>query len=164
MLLRTWRHHWFHGTKRYDFIATNFDVIANKNACNKHNELELYIGRCWREWARCLALSWRKERRTCSNRGPKLLSSPGMAVCCEYPLWSHGPQNLSDCWTGKTNMWWVFLCPRIEWSGAYCFCPVCLFVCLSVCLFVAGSKINCLNMVATRAPKVKIFWARNKFW
>ena len=24
----------------------------------------------------------------------------------------------------------VFLCPRIEWSGAYCFCPVCLFVCL----------------------------------
>ena len=29
-----------------------------------------------------------------------------------------------------------FLCPRIEWSGAYCFCPVCLFVCLSVCLFV----------------------------
>ena len=29
-----------------------------------------------------------------------------------------------------------FLCPRIEWSGAYCFCPVCLSVCLSVCLFV----------------------------
>ena len=24
--------------------------------------------------------------------------------------------------------------PRIEWSGAYYFCPVCLFVCLSVCL------------------------------
>ena len=36
--------------------------------------------------------------------------------------------------------WFIlqFLCPRIEWSGAYCFCPlclsVCLFVCLSVCL------------------------------
>ena len=30
----------------------------------------------------------------------------------------------------------LFLCPRIEWSGAYCFCPVCLSVCLSVCLFV----------------------------
>ena len=27
-----------------------------------------------------------------------------------------------------------FLCPRIEWSGAYCFCPVCLSVCLFVCL------------------------------
>ena len=22
-----------------------------------------------------------------------------------------------------------FLCPQIEWSGAYCFCPVCLSVC-----------------------------------
>ena len=35
------------------------------------------------------------------------------------------------------NLDWVlyakdtFLCPRIEWSGTYCFCPVCLFVCLS---------------------------------
>ena len=30
----------------------------------------------------------------------------------------------------------LFLCPRIKWSGAYCFCPVCLSVCLFVCLFV----------------------------
>ena len=37
-----------------------------------------------------------------------------------------------------------------EWSmndvsndrGAYCFCPVCLFVCLSVCLFVCLSVVN----------------------
>ena len=35
-----------------------------------------------------------------------------------------------------------FLCPWIEWSGAYCFCPVCLFVCLSVCLFVCLSVVN----------------------
>ena len=28
-----------------------------------------------------------------------------------------------------------FLCPRIEWLGAYCFCPVCLFVCLPVVNF-----------------------------
>ena len=32
---------------------------------------------------------------------------------------------------------YVFFMPRIKWSGAYCFCPVCLsvflFVCLSVC-------------------------------
>ena len=27
-----------------------------------------------------------------------------------------------------------------------------------------GSKINCLNMVATRAPKVKNLGARNKLW
>ena len=27
-----------------------------------------------------------------------------------------------------------YLCSRIEWSGAYCFWPVCLSVCLSVCL------------------------------
>ena len=32
----------------------------------------------------------------------------------------------------------VFLCPRIEWSGAYCFCPVCLSVCLFVCLSVVN--------------------------
>ena len=24
----------------------------------------------------------------------------------------------------------LLLCHRIKWSGAYCFCPVCLFVCL----------------------------------
>ena len=31
----------------------------------------------------------------------------------------------------------TFLCPRIEWSGAYCFVlSVCLFVCLFVCLSV----------------------------
>ena len=35
-----------------------------------------------------------------------------------------------------------FLCPRIEWSGAYCFCPLCLSVCLSVCLFVCLSVVN----------------------
>ena len=34
---------------------------------------------------------------------------------------------------------YIYLCSMIEWSGAYCFCPVCLFffclyVCLSVCL------------------------------
>ena len=32
--------------------------------------------------------------------------------------------------------------PRIEWSGAYCFCPVCLFVCLSVCLSVVNFNIH----------------------
>ena len=31
---------------------------------------------------------------------------------------------------------------HIEWSGAYCFCPVCLFVRLSVCLFVCLSVVN----------------------
>ena len=30
----------------------------------------------------------------------------------------------------------LFLCPRIEWLGVYCFCPVCLFVFLFVCLSV----------------------------
>ena len=35
-----------------------------------------------------------------------------------------------------------FLCPRIEWSGAYCFCPVCLFVCMSVCLSVVNFHIR----------------------
>ena len=38
--------------------------------------------------------------------------------------------------TSMFSSTFVFLCPRIEWSGAYCFCPVCLSVCLSVCLFV----------------------------
>ena len=27
-----------------------------------------------------------------------------------------------------------------------------------------GSKINCLNMVATRAPKLETFGAQNKIW
>ena len=34
-----------------------------------------------------------------------------------------------------------FLCPRIEWS-AYCFCPVCLFVSLFVCLSVVNSNLR----------------------
>ena len=34
-----------------------------------------------------------------------------------------------------TNTPVLFLCPQIEWSGAYCFCPFCLFVCLSVVNF-----------------------------
>ena len=48
----------------------------------------------------------------------------------------------SDTMIWRTKIIWqsirfsvfnYFLCPRIEWSGAYCFCPVCLSVCLSVC-------------------------------
>ena len=35
-----------------------------------------------------------------------------------------------------------FLCPRIEWSGAYCFCPACLSVCLFVCLSVVNFNIR----------------------
>ena len=32
---------------------------------------------------------------------------------------------------GHTDIFFShFLCPRIEWSGAYCFCPICLSVCL----------------------------------
>ena len=47
----------------------------------------------------------------------------------------------------------LFLCPPIEWSGAYCFCPVCLSVCLSVCLFVCLSVVNfniCYNFWTVR--------------
>ena len=36
----------------------------------------------------------------------------------------------------KSRYGYEFLCPRIEWSGAYCFCPLCMFVCLFVCLSV----------------------------
>ena len=46
----------------------------------------------------------------------------------------------------------LFLCPpppQIEWSGAYCFCPVCLFVCLSVCLSVVNFNI-CYNFWTVR--------------
>ena len=32
--------------------------------------------------------------------------------------------------------------PPIEWSGAYCFCPVCLSVCLFVCLSVVNFNIR----------------------
>ena len=28
----------------------------------------------------------------------------------------------------------IFLFPQIEWSGAYCFCPVYVFVCLFIYL------------------------------
>ena len=35
-----------------------------------------------------------------------------------------------------------FLCPRIEWSGAYCFCPACLSVCLSVSLSVVNFNLR----------------------
>ena len=36
----------------------------------------------------------------------------------------------------------IFLCPRNEWSGAYCFLTVCPSVCLFVCLFVCLSVVN----------------------
>ena len=48
-------------------------------------------------------------------------------------------------------LWWMikgssgFKCSRIEWSGAYCFCPVCLFVCLSVV-----NSILCFNFWTLR--------------
>ena len=35
-----WRRRCFHGIKRYDFNAANFDVTANENARYKRNELE----------------------------------------------------------------------------------------------------------------------------
>ena len=49
----------------------------------------------------------------------------------------------------QTTLISSFLCPRIEWSGAYCFCPVCLFVCLSVCLSVVNFNL-CYNFWTVR--------------
>ena len=35
------------------------------------------------------------------------------------------------CWSHRYHHISAFLCPRIEWSGAYCFCPVCLLLTLT---------------------------------
>ena len=42
-LLRTWRRRCFHGINGKILMLQIFEVRANENACNKHNELEYIL-------------------------------------------------------------------------------------------------------------------------
>ena len=63
-----------------------------------------------------------------------------IAVAMYYEVYDHNRGQWNKVWHPSVKIrlfshnMLLFLCPRIEWSGAYCFWSVCLFVCLSVCL------------------------------